>query len=103
MWASQVALVVENPPANAGDVRGEDLIPGLGRPPGGRHDSSLQYPCLENPLDRGAWWATVQGVAEKRHSMHAGGVCVCLWACICTHVKTPPSWAPVMAWGMDLL
>ena len=39
-------------------------IPGLGRFPGEGNDSSLQYPCLENPMDRGAWWVTVQGVAK---------------------------------------
>ena len=64
--ASQVALVVMNLPANAGYVRDEDLIPGLGRSPGGEHGDTLQYFCLENPMDRGAWWATVHGVAESR-------------------------------------
>ena len=53
--ASQVALVVKNPPANAGDVRNADLIPGLERSPGGGHGSPLQYSCLENRMDRGAW------------------------------------------------
>ena len=52
--ASQVALVVKNPPANAGDVRNADLIPGLERSPGGGHGSPLQYSCLENRMDRGA-------------------------------------------------
>ena len=61
--ASQVALVVKNPPANAGDVRDLGLIPGLGRFPGGGHDKPLQYSCLENPLDRGAWWTIVHRVA----------------------------------------
>ena len=56
--ASQVALVVKNLPANAGDV---GLIPGLGRFPGGGHGNPLQYACLENPVDRGAWRATVHG------------------------------------------
>ena len=46
---SQVVLVVKNPPANAGDMRNLDLIPGLGRSPGGGHGNSLQYSCLENP------------------------------------------------------
>ena len=74
--ASQVALVVKNPPANAGDIRQEGLIPGLGRSPGGGHGNSLQYSCLENPKDRGAWWATVHRVAQswtqlKQLSMHA--------------------------------
>ena len=49
--ASQVALVVKNPPANAGDM---GLIPGLGRSPGGGHGNPLQYSCLENPMDKGA-------------------------------------------------
>ena len=57
--ASQVALVVKNLPASAGDVRGVGSTPGSGRPPGGGHGNPLQYSCLENPLHRGAWWATV--------------------------------------------
>ena len=57
-------LVVKNPPANAGDARQVGLIPGLGRSPGGGRGNPLQYSCLENPMDRGAWWATVHGVAE---------------------------------------
>ena len=52
--ASQVALVVENLPANAGDIRDAGLIPGLGRSPGGGHRNPLQCSCLENPTDRGA-------------------------------------------------
>ena len=54
--------VVKNLPANAGDV---GLIPGLGRSPGERNVNPLQYFCLGNPMDRGAWWATVHGVAES--------------------------------------
>ena len=42
------------------------MIPGLGRSPGGGHGNPLQYPCLENPMDRGAWWATVHGVAQSQ-------------------------------------
>ena len=57
VWASQVALVVKNPPANAGDVRDASLIPGLGRSLGGGHGNPFQYSCLENPMDRGAWQA----------------------------------------------
>ena len=57
-----MALVVKNPPANAGDV---DSIPGWGRSPGGGNGNPLQYYCLENPLDRGAWWATVHEVTES--------------------------------------
>ena len=63
--ASQVVLVVKNPSANAGDVRDACLIPGLGRCPGRGHGNPLQYSCLENPMDRGAWWATVHRVAES--------------------------------------
>ena len=50
--ASQVALVIKNPPANAGDIRDSGLIPGLGRSPGGGQGIPLQYSCLENPMDR---------------------------------------------------
>ena len=60
--ASQVVLVVRNPPVNAGDLRDTGLIPGLGRSPGGGHDNPLQYSGLENFMDRGVWWATVHGV-----------------------------------------
>ena len=63
--ASQVALVVKNPPANAGDVREAGLIPGSGRSPGERYGNPLQYYCLANPMDRGAWWAMVHGVTVR--------------------------------------
>ena len=53
--ASQVALVVKNLPTNAGDVSGMGSVPGSGRSPGEGHGNPLQYPCLENPTDRGAW------------------------------------------------
>ena len=59
---SQVALGVKKPPANAGDA---SLIPGSGRSPGGRHGNPLQCSCLENPVDRGSWWATVHRVSES--------------------------------------
>ena len=65
-WASQVALVVKNLPANAGDVRVAGSSPELGGSPGGGHGNLLQYSCLENPRDRGAWQATVHGVAKSR-------------------------------------
>ena len=60
-----MVLGVKNPPANAGDVRDVGLTPGLGRSPGGGHLNPLQCSCLENPVDRGAWRATVRGVAES--------------------------------------
>ena len=56
--------MVKNLPANAGDTRDVGLIPRLGRSPGIGNGNSLQYSCLENSMDRGAWWATVHGVAE---------------------------------------
>ena len=56
---SQVALVAKNLPANAGDLRDLGSVLGLGRSPEGGHGNSLQYSCLENPMDRGAWGATV--------------------------------------------
>ena len=64
-WAAQVALVIKKPPASAGDVRDVSLIPGSGRSPGGGNGNPLQYSCLENPMDRGAWWATAYRVAES--------------------------------------
>ena len=57
-------LVVKNTPANAGDIRDMGSIPGSGRSPGGGHGNSLQYSCLENPMDRGAWRAAVNRTAE---------------------------------------
>ena len=63
--ASQVALVVKNLPANAGDVRDVGSIPRSGRFPGVGNGSPLQYSCLENPMDRGAWWVIVHGVLKS--------------------------------------
>ena len=74
--ASQVALVVKNLTANAGDVRDADSIPESGRSPGRGHGNPLQYSCLETPMDRGAWRTTVYGVTKSQTrlkwlSMHA--------------------------------
>ena len=63
---SQVALVVKNPPANAGDLRDEALVPRLGRSPGKGHGNPLQYSCLGNPMDRGVWQAIVHGVTKSQ-------------------------------------
>ena len=65
VWASQVVLLVQNLPANAGDIRDAGLIHGSGGSPEGSHSNPLQYSCQENPMDRGAWWATVHGVAKS--------------------------------------
>ena len=56
--------MVKNLPANAGDIRHMGLIPGSGRSPGEGNGNPLQYSCLENSTDRGAWWATVHEIAE---------------------------------------
>ena len=65
--ASQVALVVKNLPTNAGDVRDVGSISGSGRSPRGGHGNPLQYSCLVNPIDRGAWRATVYGAAKRQN------------------------------------
>ena len=67
--------MVKNPPASAGDKRDVGLIPGPGRSPGEGRGNPLQYSCLENPMERGAWLVTVHGIAKsqaqlKRLSMH---------------------------------
>ena len=64
--ASQEALVVNNAPANAGDLTDAGSIPGSGRCPGEGNGNPLQYSCLENPMDRGAWRATVHGVTQSQ-------------------------------------
>ena len=91
-----MVLVVKNPSANEGDVGDAGSIPSLGRCPGGGHGNPLQYSSLENPMDRGAWWASVHGAAKswtrlKRLSTQAY-VCVCtvfnihMYVCICASV-----------------
>ena len=63
--ASQVELVVKNPPVNAGNVRDTGSIPGSGRSPGEGNDTPLQYSCLGNPMNKGVWRATVHSVANN--------------------------------------
>ena len=75
-WDSQVALVGKNTPASAGDIRDMGSVSGLGRSPRGGQGNPPQYSCLENPMDRGAWWATVHKFTKsptglKRLSTHA--------------------------------
>ena len=64
-WASQVALEVKNSPANARDIKDVGSIPGSERSPGGGHGNPLQYSCLENPTDRGVWWAPLHSVTKS--------------------------------------
>ena len=78
---SQVARVVKKLPAEARDTRDDGSIPGSwGRSPGGRRGNPLQYSCLENPMDRGTWWAIIHRVAKsrtwlKRLSIHSANTC----------------------------
>ena len=64
-WASQVALVVKNWPANAGNITDVGSVPGLARSPGGRNGNPLQYPCPGNPMDTEVWQATVLRVSKE--------------------------------------
>ena len=70
MWYFPGEAVVKNLSANAGSIRDKGSITGLGRSPGGGHGNPLQYSCLENPMDRRAWWATVHWVAELDMTVH---------------------------------
>ena len=69
LGASQVILMVKNPPANAGDIRDIASIPGSGKSSGGGNGNPLQYYCLENPMDRRIWRATVHRVAESQRQV----------------------------------
>ena len=77
LWRGRV---VKNPPANAGDARDVGLIPGSRRVPGEENGNPLQYSCLENPMDRGAWQAEVHGVAKSwtvRYSLSSSSHDLC--------------------------
>ena len=99
-----MALVVKNLPANAGDIRDAGLISGLGRSPGGGHGNPLQYSCLESPMDREAWWATVHQYSKsstwlKQLSMHiiisdVEHICKCLLA-MCVSFGESLFWSSV--------
>ena len=66
MWGFPGGSVGKSSACNLRDKGDAGSIPGLGRSPGGEHGNPLQYSCLENPVDRGAWWATVHGVTESQ-------------------------------------
>ena len=74
--------MVRNLPANGGSIRDKGLIPGLGRSPEEGNDNPLQYSCLENPMDRGAWQATVHGVAKSQTSLNGGEGRCCKPVCL---------------------
>ena len=95
LGASQVALVAMNPLANAGDIRDTGSIPGSGRSLEEGHGNPLQFSCRENPVDRGAWQATVHGVAELdtywshaclAHNDHRVLVPCFGFACLCNDI-----------------
>ena len=75
LLAPQMALVVKNPPTKARDIRNTSSTPGSGRSCGGGRGNPLQYSCLENPLDRRAWRATVHGVVESQTQLKRLSTC----------------------------
>ena len=92
LWTqARYGAVVKNLPADAGDTRDMGSMPGLGRSPGEGNNNPLQYSCLENPMNRGAWRATVHGVAKSRtwlseHTAHKSSIRH-IWG----HKETQPS------------
>ena len=85
-WASQVAQLVKNPPANA---RNLGLIPGPGRAPGGGNGNPLQYSCLGNPMDRGTWRVTLHGVAKESDlTYQLNNIHFSEHTCTCMHCHT---------------
>ena len=83
--ASQVAQLVKNLPPGAGDARDVGSMPGWRRSPGVGNGNPPQYSCLENPMDKGAWWATVHGVAKSWKWLSTR---VCMHACTHTHTQS---------------
>ena len=93
--------MVKNLPANARDARDASSIPGWGRSLGGGHGNPLQYSCLGNPMDRGAWQATVHRTTKSwtELNIHKAGCCLCFFPNVhflgqqvpASHVRTPPS------------
>ena len=81
--------MVKNPSANARDVRDAGLIPGSGKSPGGGNGNRPQYSCLENSMDRGAWWATVHGAAKSQTKLNN-------WAHAHTHYWRRGSWSVIL-------
>ena len=85
LWASQVVLVVKNPPANAGDIRDTGSVPGSGRSPGGGHGNPLQYSCLENPYGqrslagKSPWGLKESNMIEATYQAHIKYIFPILW------------------------
>ena len=86
--ASQAALLVKNLPAKAGDVRDAGSIPGLERSSRGGRGNPLQYSCLENPMDRGAWWVTVHRAKIQNSGSSVKKIRrLGEWAQVCSHLN----------------
>ena len=78
IYLTQVVLVVRNPPANEGDARDAGSTPGSGRSPEVGNGNPLQYSCLENSMERGAWWATIHGATESHIQLsNQAAACLC--------------------------
>ena len=87
-------LVVKNLPANARDLRAAGSIPKSGRSPGGQHGNPLQYSCLENPMDRGAWQATVHSVTKSQTQLKWLSMHVHAYLYICIYKLLRRQWHP---------
>ena len=100
--ASQVVLVVKNLPASGGDAAVLRSIPELGRSSGGDHGNQLQCSCLENPMDRGAWQATVRGIAKSQTRLKWQRA---QWSSLCSSLKgAPEKWFGCQGlWARPLL
>ena len=100
--------MAKNPPAHAGDLRDAGLLPGWRRVPEEGHGNSLQYSCLEKPMERGAWWATVHRVAELDmtegiwHPWHTNYI-INLPMCYCCYYLTGLIYFLSLAVGMIIL
>ena len=91
--------VVKNLPASAGNAGDTGLTPGSGRSPGGGHGNPLQYSCLENPMDRGAWWATVHEVTKSQIQLSNWACSQAMLACMCScSVASVMPWLFVTPW-----
>ena len=100
--ASQVVLVVKNQPANARNAGDVGSVLELERSPGGGHSNPLQYSCLEKPMDRGAWWATVHRVTKNQTPLsdrHTQINCSCIIIIIFQIITIPPSMSQLVVFG----
>ena len=82
MWASQVVLVVKNLPASAGDIKDLGSIPVWGRSPGGGRGNPLQYSCLKDPMDGGAWQSMVHRVTKSQRGLKSLSSHTYIWCVI---------------------